>query len=74
MTTRREFLVKSSLFSVAAALPISLFAAKKSYSLGYSSITWSGQDEQAIQDIASLGFKGIQLRANTFAKYGESHK
>ena len=72
MTTRREFLVKSSLFSVAAALPISLFAAKKSYSLGYSSITWSGQDEQAIQDIASLGFKGIQLRANTFAKYGES--
>lgn len=72
MTTRREFLVKSSLFSVAAALPISLFAAKKSYSLGYSSITWSGQDEQAIKDIASLGFKGIQLRANTFAKYGES--
>ena len=39
---------------------------------GYSSITWSGQDEQAIKDIASLGFKGIQLRANTFAKYGEN--
>ena len=71
MTTRREFLVKSSLFSAALALPFSI-QVKKTYSLGYSSITWSGQDEQAIKDIASLGFKGIQLRANTFAKYGEN--
>ena len=69
MTTRREFLA----ITLATTLPISsLFAANKSYSLGYSSITWSGQDEQAIKEISSLGFKGIQLRANTFAKYGEN--
>mgnify|MGYP006140186939 CR=1 FL=1 len=69
MTTRREFLA----ISLATTLPISsFFAANKSYSVGYSSITWSGQDEQAIKEIASLGFKGIQLRANTFAKYGEN--
>ncbi len=69
MTSRREFLA----LTLATTLPISsLFAANKSYSLGYSSITWSGQDEQAIKDIASLGFKGIQLRANTFSKYGET--
>ncbi len=69
MTSRREFLA----LTLATTLPISsLFAAHKSYSLGYSSITWSGQDEQAIKDIASLGFKGIQLRANTFGKYGEN--
>jgi inosose dehydratase len=69
MTSRREFLA----LSLATTLPISaLLAANKSYSLGYSSITWSGQDEQAIKDIASLGFKGIQLRANTFGKYGEN--
>jgi len=69
MTSRREFLS----LTLATTLPISsLFAANKSYSLGYSSITWSGQDEQAIKDIASLGFKGIQLRANTFSKYGEN--
>ena len=69
MTSRREFLA----LTLATTLPISsLFAANKSYSLGYSSITWSGQDEQAIKDIASLGFKGIQLRANTFSKYGEN--
>jgi len=69
MTSRREFLA----LTLATTLPISsFFAANKSYSLGYSSITWSGQDEQAIKDIASLGFKGIQLRANTFSKYGEN--
>jgi inosose dehydratase len=69
MTSRREFLA----LTLATTLPISsYFAANKSYSLGYSSITWSGQDEQAIKDIASLGFKGIQLRANTFSKYGEN--
>jgi inosose dehydratase len=32
--------------------------------IGYASITWGGNDRQAIEDIASLGFHGIQLRAN----------
>ena len=36
---------------------------------GYAAITWGGNDEQAIDDIASLGFRGIQLRSNAFAKY-----
>lgn len=31
---------------------------------GYASITWNGDDRQAIQDISALGFPGIQLRAN----------
>ena len=39
-------------------------------SLGYSAITWGGNDIQAIKDIASLGFKGIQLRSNILANYG----
>lgn len=30
---------------------------------GYASITWNGNDRQAIEDIAALGFRGIQLRA-----------
>ena len=69
MTTRREFLA----ITLATTLPVSsLFAAKKSYSLGYSAITWNGQDEQAIQEISALGFKGIQLRANSFAKYKDN--
>ncbi len=38
---------------------------------GYASITWGGSDEQAIDDIASVGFRGIQLRSNILAKFGD---
>jgi inosose dehydratase len=39
-------------------------AAPSHIKLGYASITWNGNDRQAIEDIASLGFPGIQLRSN----------
>jgi len=32
--------------------------------IGYAAITWGGNDSQAIEDIAALGYPGIQLRAN----------
>jgi inosose dehydratase len=38
--------------------------------VGYASITWGGKDRQAIEDIASLGFRGIQLRANAIKELG----
>ncbi|WP_354334281.1 sugar phosphate isomerase/epimerase [Pedobacter sp. CG_S7] len=38
--------------------------------VGYSAITWGGNDVQAIKDIAALGFKGIQLRSNILKEYG----
>lgn len=44
-------------------------AAPSTIRFGYAAITWGGNDEQAIADIASLGFRGIQLRANAYAKY-----
>jgi inosose dehydratase len=66
MTTRRSFIQQSSLLAFSTLIP---FSANKSYQMGYSAITWSGNDEQAIMDIASLGFKGIQLRANSFPVY-----
>src|SRR5260370_8424003 len=37
---------------------------------GYASITWGGRDRQAIEDIASLGFEGIQVRANGIKEFG----
>jgi inosose dehydratase len=40
-------------------------------SLGYAAITWAGKDEQAIEEIAALGFRGIQLRSNVVERYGE---
>jgi inosose dehydratase len=42
--------------------PIS--AAPAHIKFGYASITWNGNDRQAIDDISSLGYSGIQLRAN----------
>ena len=36
---------------------------------GYASITWNGNDRQAIEDIAALGFPGIQLRADVLKKF-----
>src|SRR5262249_55959247 len=37
---------------------------------GYASITWNENDRQAIDDIAALGFPGIQLRANVIKEFG----
>jgi inosose dehydratase len=39
------------------------------FHLGYASITWGGDDRQAIDDIAALGFPGIQLRANVTSAF-----
>ncbi len=39
---------------------------------GYASITWGGNDQQAIEDIASLGFHGIQLRANVIKEFSSA--
>jgi len=37
---------------------------------GYAAITWDGNDRQAIDDISSLGFPGIQLRSNCIQEFG----
>jgi len=39
---------------------------------GYASITWNGNDRQAIEDIAALGFPGIQLRANAIKEFASA--
>jgi inosose dehydratase len=36
----------------------------------YATITWNGNDAQAIKDIAEVGFRGVQLRANAVQEYG----
>jgi inosose dehydratase len=38
---------------------------------GYAAITWTGNDFQAIKEIAELGFSGIQLRSNILKEFGE---
>ena len=41
---------------------------------GYASITWGGNDLQAIKDVSELGFKGIQLRSNIVPEYASKPK
>lgn len=69
---RRNFLQNTSLAvaaSLAGASWLEAAVKKGDIKIGYSAITWGGKDEQAISDLAGLGFKGIQLRANTFGPY-----
>lgn len=68
---RRVFLRQAGLSALALSAGANrLLAAKPSgLRIGYSAITWGGNDSQAIADIAQLGYKGIQLRANTFGPY-----
>src|SRR5712664_3350839 len=37
---------------------------------GYAAITWGGNDRQAIEDVAAVGFRGLQLRSNSIAEFG----
>lgn len=74
--SRRKFISNVGLAVGSLSLP-SCFATKNSggiivpdMKLGYSAITWGGNDIQAIKDIAGLGFKGVQLRSNVVKDYG----
>lgn len=68
MVTRREFL------TVMSATPLVLSVSKdeaKSMRFGYAAITWGSAIEQAMDDIAAVGFRGIQLRGEAFAQFGD---
>lgn len=39
--------------------------------LGYAAISWNGNDRQAIDDIAALGYRGIQLRLSAVTTWGD---
>jgi inosose dehydratase len=40
--------------------------------VGCASITWGGNDKQAIDEIAALGYQGIQLKANVTKEFGDA--
>jgi inosose dehydratase len=67
--SRRNFLYQAGLLTSAALIPLDIFAKTPNLKLAYSAITWGGKDLDALKDIASLGFKGIQLRANAYDNY-----
>jgi inosose dehydratase len=42
--------------------------------VGYASITWGGHDTEAIEDVAAVGYPGIQLRSNVLKEFPDPHQ
>jgi len=61
--------------SLLAASPLAFHLtaeAAQGFTLGYAAITWGGDDPKAIDDVSAVGFKGIQLRASAFDRWGRT--
>lgn len=71
--TRRQFVRNTTLATAGLAIAGAprAAAAPGDIKFGYSAITWQGQDKQAIEDVAAVGFKGIQLRTSTLPEFGD---
>jgi inosose dehydratase len=41
--------------------------------VGYAAIAWGGNDAEAIADLSSLGYPGIQIRANAVKEFADPH-
>jgi len=64
--TRRDFLAVVG----AAGATLGLQSAPR-ITVGYAAITWGGDDVKAIEDVSSIGYKGIQLRASAVTAFGD---
>jgi len=67
---RRAFLA-SGVSAAAFAAGFRLHRSAARIRFGYAAITWGGNDRQAIDDIAALGYRGIQLRQSAVATWGD---
>jgi inosose dehydratase len=67
--SRRNFLFQAGLLTSASLISLDICAKVPNLKLAYSAITWGGKDLDAMRDIASLGFKGVQLRSNSYDNY-----
>jgi inosose dehydratase len=79
---RRDFLANGArAAAIAVAWPADVLAdlpmaaggvpSRASIRFGYAAITWGDDDRRAIDDIAAVGFRGIQLRTSAVAEWGE---
>lgn len=75
---RRDFLIDSLVLAGVASTARTLsagmpngVAVKPRVRFGYAAITWGGNDTQAIDDIAALGYSGIQLRDSAVKRWGD---
>ena len=85
MVTRREMLVALGAVVSGFSAPSTTLRAALRFSkggtveaatmkFGYAAITWGAALTQAMDDIAAVGFRGIQLRSEAFQQYGDRPK
>jgi inosose dehydratase len=67
--TRRTFLGGLGAFATAAALPAFAAPRRSDLRFGYTAMTWGTAERQAIDDISSLGFAGIQFRLDALTEF-----
>jgi inosose dehydratase len=70
---RREFLAALGTVSVASSDVLTAVHVPPTARIkfGCASITWQGNDLQAIEDVAACGYRGIQLRSNVLSEFGD---
>jgi len=67
---RRDFLLGIGAASLATGFPgRAVTAQARSIRTGYAAITWQGDDERAIREIAQAGFHAIQFRVTAFDRW-----
>jgi inosose dehydratase len=63
--SRRAFLASLGALGAASVLPSALAAAANGkIRFGYTAMTWGAKHREAVDDIAALGFEGVQFRAD----------
>jgi inosose dehydratase len=63
--SRRTFLAGLGALGAASVLPPAFAAASNSkIRFGYTAMTWGARHREAVDDIAALGFEGVQFRAD----------
>lgn len=69
---RRDFLVGALAIPAAARWDLRLRHARPRAALkfGCAAITWGGHDDVAVDEIAALGYRGIQLRTAAYERWG----
>jgi inosose dehydratase len=71
MVTRRAFLGMSMVIAgLKGPRHTAGVFAQRPMQFGYAAITWGAAVTRAIDDIAAVGFRGIQLRGEAFAQFG----
>lgn len=67
--TRRSLLAGIGAAAVIGAVPAFAASRGRNIRFGYTAMTWGNEERQAIDDIAAVGFPGIQFRANAVTDF-----